>query len=426
MSSTQTSNNSKPALHGVKIKQRKGVQRAQAKFEPEIFRDNFLKPLTEAEAGDYDQISANLDAAGNTLDYRKYGEPLFEILITGGILEPGGTIADDAERSPFSIFSAEETSASISKHVDVFNKLIRRYRYLQKAFEETLKNILQYINKWSPQDNAKLAMATGYFVTLQLAQLNCLTVLFKDYLVKDGHALQFVTIVFKTIQSEQNIEYLGRSLINAGIDTKLLDFFPPNKRDEECFSRHFEAEDMKALVDYHAKNQRRGRRDLLITKLTSMMSSEASVGEVITYAKQQMKDSALPEQDVAIFVWDSMMDSVDLINTRPDQVETQTLRQVNQWSKALAAFTTSPKTEITLLQRVQIFCYEDAKLIKFFCQIVKLLYKLDVLSENAILYWADKGAKPQGKAVFMKQMEPFVKWLKENEEEEDDDEEEED
>ncbi|RUO96414.1 hypothetical protein BC936DRAFT_142082, partial [Jimgerdemannia flammicorona] len=277
--------------------------------------------------------------------------------------EPGGTIADDAERSPFSIFSAEETSASISKHVDVFNKLIRRYRYLQKAFEETLKNILQYINKWSPQDNAKLAMATGYFVTLQLAQLNCLTVLFKDYLVKDGerskyfaigvwgyvpnhinpnctqfptisstlkgHALQFVTIVFKTIQSEQNIEYLGRSLINAGIDTKLLDFFPPNKRDEECFSRHFEAEDMKALVDYHAKNQRRGRRDLLITKLTSMMSSEASVGEVITYAKQQMKDSALPEQDVAIFVWDSMMDSVDLINTRPDQVETQTLRQVN-------------------------------------------------------------------------------------------------
>ncbi|RUS15583.1 hypothetical protein BC937DRAFT_92260 [Endogone sp. FLAS-F59071] len=188
MSSTQTSNNSKPALHGVKIKQRKGVQKAQAKYEPEIFRDNFLEPLTKAEAGNFDQISANLDAAGNTLEYRKYGEPLFEILITGGILEPGGTIADDAERSPFSIFSADETPASITKHVDVFNKLIRRYRYLQKPFEETLKNILQYINKWSPEENTKLAMATGHFVTLQLAQLNVLIVLFKDYLVKDGES----------------------------------------------------------------------------------------------------------------------------------------------------------------------------------------------------------------------------------------------
>lgn len=86
---------------------------------------------------------------------------------------------------------------------------------------------------------------------------------------------------------------------------------------------------MKALVDYHLKNQRRGQRDVFITKLTSMMSSEASVQEVTSYAKQQMKESGLAEPDVAIFLWDSMMSSVDLINTRPDQVESQTLRQIN-------------------------------------------------------------------------------------------------
>lgn len=90
----------------------------------------------------------------------------------------------------------------------------------------------------------------------------------------------------------------------------------------------------------------------------------------------------------------------------------------------LETFTSSPKTELVLLQNVQITCYEDAKLTKFFRQIVQLLYKNDVLSDNAIVFWADKAHKPQGKTVFLKQMAAFVQWLRDNEddssEEEDD------
>ena len=82
------------------------------------------------------------------------------------------------------------------------------------------------------------------------------------------------------------------------------------------------------------------------------------------------------------------------------------------WSKVLAAFCTNPKTELALLQKVQVYCYEDAKLMKHFRQIVQILYNSDVISESAILYWAEKGAKNQGKTVFLKQMEPFIHWLK--------------
>lgn len=102
--------------------------------------------------------------------------------------EPGGIIDDDAERSPFSIFSATEDTDDIRKHVEVFNKLIRRYKYLQRSFEETLQNILQYINKWTAEENNKLALAVGFFITSQLASVSVLKVLFKDYLVKDGKA----------------------------------------------------------------------------------------------------------------------------------------------------------------------------------------------------------------------------------------------
>jgi hypothetical protein len=68
---------------------------------------------------------------------------------------------------------------------------------------------------------------------------------------------------------------------------------------------------------------------------------------------------------------------------------------------------------LALLLKIQVYCYEDARVLKSFRQMITLLYKTDVLSDRAILYWADKGASAQGKSVFLKQMEPFITWLKE-------------
>jgi hypothetical protein len=42
--------------------------------------------LNTIKKGDFEAISSKLDSLGNTLDYRKYGDSLFEILITGGII----------------------------------------------------------------------------------------------------------------------------------------------------------------------------------------------------------------------------------------------------------------------------------------------------------------------------------------------------
>ncbi|KAI8148699.1 armadillo-type protein [Fennellomyces sp. T-0311] len=425
MTSTQSqaTTNSKPALHGVKIKQRKGVQKAQAKHEPEVFRDQLLSQLNSIEKDNFEEISAYLDTAGNTLDYRKYSDSLFEILFTGGIIEPGGIINVNAARSDFSIFSSPDDAQVIKQHVNVFNKVIRRYKYLQRSLEDTLKHVLQFINKWSSVENNKLAMATGYIITSQLTSVSVLKVLLKDYLVKDGLSLDFATNVFRTILSEQSIDQFGKTLINTGMDSKLIELFPPNKREEECLARHFEAEDMRQLVGFHQKNLKDSVKDDFLVRLKDMMSEETKPAEVVAYIKQIMKEHKLNEPEVIQIVWMSVMGTVDLINARADQVEMQALRAIKEWTTVLETFTSSPKTEVVLLQKVQISCYEDAKLTKFFRQIVQLLYKNDVLSDNAIIFWADKAHKPQGKTVFLKQMEAFVKWLRENEdssEEEDD------
>lgn len=131
----------------------------------------------------------------------------------------------------------------------------------------------------------------------------------------------------------------------------------------------------------------------------------------------------MDESEIIPIIWTAILNTIDMINTRPDQVEAQVLRALNQWTSLLEAFTSSPKSEIILLQKVQITCYEDAKITKAFRSIVQLLYKNDVLSDNAILYWADKAHKPQGKTVFLKQMAAFVQWIRDNEDDDSDEDE---
>ncbi|KAI8988265.1 armadillo-type protein [Mycotypha africana] len=410
----QATNNPKPVLHGVKIKQRKGVQKANAKHEPEVFRDQILNHLKPIKESDFEAVSAKLDNLGNTLDYRKYGDSLFEILITGGILEPGGIIKNDVEQSPFCIFAAQDDASVIKKYVDTFNKLIRRYKYLQRIFGETLQNILQFSNKWSSEENSKLAKATGFFVCQQIVPISVLKVLFQDYLIKEALALNFVTSVFRTVITEQNVDQLGRMLTSEGLNARIVDFFPPNKRDEDSLIRHFEAENMKSLVDYYRKSKKNSVKTTLLNELSELVQGEESSDkEVIQFIRANMKEAALTEADVIPIIWQSLANTIDTMN-RADQIEGQALRAVNQWTQILADFCKSPKTEILLLQKVQTTCYEEVKLTKSFRRIVQELYKNDVLSDNAILYWNDKAHLPQGKSVFLKQLEPFATWLREN------------
>lgn len=67
------------------------------KYDPTGFRDAVLLGLDKA-GNDLEAISKFLDAAGSKLDYRRYGEALFDIMIAGGLLVPGGSIAQDGDK----------------------------------------------------------------------------------------------------------------------------------------------------------------------------------------------------------------------------------------------------------------------------------------------------------------------------------------
>jgi hypothetical protein len=94
-----------------------------------VFRDQLYKHLETVTPGDFDGYANKLIAAGSQLETLKYADALFEILLAGGLLQPGGTyIEDNAPRSPFTILDAPEPVeiSEMKNYAEVFNKLIRR------------------------------------------------------------------------------------------------------------------------------------------------------------------------------------------------------------------------------------------------------------------------------------------------------------
>jgi len=79
--------------------------------------------------GDFDGYTNKLITAGATLEFLKYADALFEILLGGGLLQPGGSFVEDgAPPSPFSVSNVPEPASveEIKKYIDVFAKVMRR------------------------------------------------------------------------------------------------------------------------------------------------------------------------------------------------------------------------------------------------------------------------------------------------------------
>ncbi len=74
------------------------------------------------------------------------------------------------------------------------------------------------------------------------------------------------------------------------------------------------------------------------------------------------------------------------------------------WGKLLGTFCTTAKLEMDLMYKIQIHCYEDAKLMKLFPEMVRALYDQDVLAEDTVLIWFRKGTNPKGRYVFQTRM----------------------
>ncbi|KAJ7084390.1 hypothetical protein B0H15DRAFT_394106 [Mycena belliarum] len=418
---SQQSTASKPSLQGVRIKARKGAVKAHAKHEPAIFRDQLYKHLETVPEGDFESFSTKLVQAGSTLEFLKYADALFEILLVGGLIQPGGSYVDDnAPVSPFTIFNAKEPAEvdDLKKYIEVLNKLIRRYKYLQKPLEESaLPGLLQYIHRWSAAQKDKLALATGLLISQGLANASCLQSLTKDHLVKDYVSVTVVTLIFRAYLVDQSMDHLAGTLKRGGVKD-LLAFFPPNKRSSKELEDHFKKEGLPAVAEWWAKKQYAVVKEGIVKDLQELCEREEAPEQILVAIKARQEEAPIPESELVQCIWQGLMASVDW-SARPDQIENLALREVGRYTPIIQPFCNGAKTEVALINVVQVYCYEDTRIIKAFPQILKVLYNKDCISDQAIIYWHQKGSKPQGRQHFLKSTEQLVKFLQEQEDDSD-------
>lgn len=66
------------------------------------------------------------------LDYRTYADALFDILIAGGLLAPGGSIvADSAPLNKFAALEIDDDYDEQKRAAELIRAIVRRYKYLQ-------------------------------------------------------------------------------------------------------------------------------------------------------------------------------------------------------------------------------------------------------------------------------------------------------
>ncbi|XP_026247134.2 eIF5-mimic protein 2-like isoform X3 [Urocitellus parryii] len=267
----------------------------------------------------------------------------------------------------------------------VFNKLIRRYKYLEKGFEDEVKKLLLFLKDFLESERNKLAMLTGVLAngTLNAAILNSL---YNENLVKEGVSAAFAVKLFKSWINEKDINAVAASLRKVSMDNRLMELFPANKQSVEHFTEYFTEAGLKELLEYVWNQQTIGARKELQKELQEQMSRGDPFKDIILYVKEEMKRNNIPEPVIIGIVWSSVMSTV-VWNKKEKLVAEQAIKHLKQYSPLLAAFTTQGQSELTLLQKIQEYCYDNIHFMKAFQKIVVLFYKSEVLSEEPILKW---------------------------------------
>ncbi|KGL84078.1 Basic leucine zipper and W2 domain-containing protein 1, partial [Tinamus guttatus] len=409
----------KPTLSGQRFKTRKRDEKER--FEPAQFQDCIIQGLSETGT-DLEAVAKFLDASGAKLDYRRYAETLFDILVAGGMLAPGGTLADDMMRTDVCVFAAQEDLETMQAFAQVFNKLIRRYKYLEKGFEDEVKKLLLFLKGFSESERNKLAIVCGERLSPELAKMTVKEMqgsAQEAFLVpsgKEGVSAAFAVKLFKSWINEKDINAVAVSLRKVNMDNRLMELFPANKQSVEHFSKYFTEAGLKELSEYVRNQQSIGARKELQKELQEQMSRGDPFKDIILYVKEEMKKNNISEQTVIAIIWSSVMSTVEW-NKKEELVAEQAIKHLKQYSPLLAAFTTQGQSELTLLLKIQEYCYDNIHFMKAFQKIVVLFYKAEVLSEEPILKWYKDAHLAKGKSVFLEQMKKFVEWLKNAEEE---------
>ena len=178
-----------------------------------------------------------------------------------------------------------------------------RYKYLQKPLEDnSLPTLLQYVNKWQPEQRERFATTIGLIIAQGLASTTCLQSLMKDHLVKNGTSLPLVfrllihhsnpaldiavnvlTAVLRSYLAETSMDHLAGALKKGGIKDLLI-FFPPNRRSDSVLDAHFRGAGLPQVADWWTRKQNALIKEEITKAIKEAFEREDQPSDVCTFS----------------------------------------------------------------------------------------------------------------------------------------------
>jgi eIF4-gamma/eIF5/eIF2-epsilon len=397
----------------------------QTKLDPDAFRTRIFEVLAETGLG----APTVPKLSSDELDYSRYGEVFCEIMIAGNIVEPGGAIRANPPPTELCVFAAESVDG-VNLVVETMHQLMRRKPFLRQRYDSVLAKILTCLSVFEPQPRENLAVSVGSMLSRQMLSPVVLKSLSSDSAVNSGIALEFMTKVITTFLDLDpgSTDKLMSVLKSVGIDTgTMVSMMPPGERSAEALSEHFSKLGLDKLVEQNERRVKTDKIRLIRDGINERLVSKppATPADIAVFVAASQKETGLSDAEVVSAAWAGVTHSVDL-GRKAQQNRTALLTAVQQSSPMLTAVCLTGGMELELIQRIQAFVSSDMELLKIavFCDVVNLLYKNDVLSEDAILRWFRRGMRlEKGSAassdIIREQMLPFIKWLETADEESD-------
>lgn len=396
--------------------------------DPQSFADAVVDVINDASEESAGDIEKTLEGAhkvldGAELDFNRYGDVLFEVAFAGGRLGGGGAaISPEGKKTDICMLSGGGTHESILPFVKWFQTMIRRRPFLIKSLESTLIKLFLSLEFFDEEGKKRIAMASSRIFAMRVGILadHVLPTLLEDRLVMKGTVLAFVTEFFKDYLSTESVESLMELLRKGRVENRILEFFPQQKRNWNDFADHFNSAGLSNFVEYNTKKLYEAHcRELRNLTAEAVAGDEpAPQAELTSIVKTRREEWDLNDADTLKSVFLGIVDGVLAGSSGRNIQQTQfaVLKSLKAYSKVLNNYCPSARLESQLLVTAQVTCYEDSRLLKMFADVVKVLYDTDVVGEDAVRFWYAKGSNPKGRNVFLKDMEPFMKWLDEAEE----------
>lgn len=412
-------------LAGTRIRVRK--RNIQIPLDPQSFADAIEALFKEQFNDESSQGTLEKDLAelanvmgdSSSLEFDRYGNTFFELIFTGGRMGTGTSGEPQLSRY---LLKEETNHAATLPWVTFMQASIRRRPFLVKNLEEVIEQVVKQLTFFSEEDQKKVAIGAAQVFQMNLGPLPVpmFRALQDDSKVESGVSLRFSTEFFKAFLAIGSMEELVTLLKRAKMEESVTDFFPVNNRTEGHFTKHFTEAGLEQMVEHSRKTFADAKLKEVAKEIKLALGDGQSVAEVAEAINVVTTDLQLPGDRLVGVIWSSVMENGDWSAKNQQQSHLNALKHVQSWARLLEQYATSAKLELALLNAIQVFCYEDAKVMKLFPQIVKVLYDMDVLDEDTIMFWYRKGSSPKGRGIFVADMEPLVKWLQEAEEDDDD------